>query len=590
MAGTNMEPETRGMNFGHGRTCIKRKGRPWFWIVGLCLLAGTCQYPSRDDQRREDGMLSRLAGDYYEARVHFYPVEATKKGHHEFDSELGSYSRGDFERRLAWLHNFRQRLLGVDVTNVSPSAYVDWLLLTSAVKGEIYELAEIGNWKRSPLYYSRAIRDGLLSLLSSESPSSTKTPALVSRLNQIPSFLELARVNIETSDRLLIEEGILELNRCRGIVERLPAALEGGAPPRELAELGQRSRDAARALREFVAHLEAEVLPGATAAHILGSEALGRLLRYQEMEDTSLERIRLDAERAVAAAQVEMMDIAARLETSPSLVNVFAVMAKDRLSETELLPRTQEFYKEVETFVGEHHLTSRPSEDAIRIIENPLRFGDGESVVLESAGPLENDPKPSFLVLTLPQPTRQPPQIETYLRDLSARSLKLALIREVYPGKALYDSSLARSKSTIRKLLTSEVHREGWGHYVEQLLIEQGYAWEDPLLRLYQLHLALIEQCRLIVAIDFHTGVIGLADAVQIFHEETYLDVERARQEVRAVAVDPNKWNAGLGKLRILQLRERYLQDGAESMDLGWFHDVLLDHAGLPLALVSFDR
>ena len=160
--------------------CKQRRGkrRPWFWIVGLSLLAATCQDRSREDWRREDGMLSRLAEDYYAARVRFYPVEATKKGHHEFDSELGSYSREDFERRLAWLHNFRQRLLGVDATNVSPSAYVDWLLLTSAVKGEIYDLAEVRSWKRSPLFYSGAIRDGLLSLLSSESLSSTETRAL----------------------------------------------------------------------------------------------------------------------------------------------------------------------------------------------------------------------------------------------------------------------------------------------------------------------------------------------------------------------------------------------------------------------------
>lgn len=578
------------MNLGLGCTQPQRKRRPWFWIVGLSLLAATCQYRSREDGGREDGMLSRLAGDYYSARVRFYPVEATKKGHHEFDSELGSYSREDLESRLAWLHNFRQRLLGVDATNVSPSAYVDWLLLTSAVKGEIYDLAEVRSWHRSPLNYSGAIRDGLLSLLSGESLSRTETRALSSRLNQIPSFLEMARQNIETSDRLSIEEGILELDRCRGIVEGLPAELEDGTPPRELAEIGQRSREAVRALRDFVAHLEVEVLPGATATHVLGAEALGRLLRYQEMEDASLEEIRLGAERTVIASQVEMKDIAARMEASPSLTNVFAMMAKDHLSEAELLPRTQEFYEGVEAFAGEHHLTSHVSDDSIQIIERPFRFGDRKLIVLESVTPLENDPGPPFFMLTVPRPGSPPSQTETHMRDFSTRALKLALIREVYPGKALYDSSLATSKSKIRKLLASRAHREGWGHYAEQLLIEQGYEWEDPLLRLYQLHLALIEQCRLIVAIDFHTGVIGLADAVRVFHEEAYLDVARSRQEARAVAVNPNEWNAGLGKLQILKLRELYLQNDAESKELGWFHDALLDHAGLPLALVPFDR
>jgi len=190
----------------------------------------------------------------------------------------------------------------------------------------------------------------------------------------------------------------------------------------------------------------------------------------------------------------------------------------------------------------------------------------------------------------LPLPSWPPQQIETHLRNLPTRSLRLAVIREVYPGKHLHDSFLAKSKSRIRKLLASRSHREGWGNYVEKLLIDQGYAWEDPLLRLSQLHRSLVEQCRLVVAIDLHSGNMSLPNATQFFIKEAYLAEGRSRQEARAVAVNPNRWDAALGKLQILKLRERYLENTGEPGDLSRFHDTLLAHAGLPVTLVPIER
>jgi uncharacterized protein (DUF885 family) len=440
------------------------------------------------------------------------------------------------------------------------------------------------------LFYGDTIRDGLRALLVNESLSTSQTQALISRLGQIPSFLDDARENVEAPPRLLVEEGVDALKRCQGIVEGLPASLEGSLSPQALAAIGQSGRVAARALRESVTYLETKVLPNASGSFGLGSERLPRLLRYGEMEDTSLEDIRQNAMRAIRETQEKMGDIARRMETSPSLANVLAMATNDHLPETELLPQVTGFLDEVMAFVSEHRLVSRVDESPISIIATPDHLRGGDLVAVGSSGPLDPNPNPSFLMLTLPLPSWTPQRVENHLRALPTRSLRLDVIREVYPGMHLHDSLLADSKSRIHKLLASKAHREGWGLYVEQLLIDQGYAWEDALLRLLQLHRGLVAQGRLVVAIDLHSGTMNLSDATRFFREEAYLSAGESRQEARSTAVDPERWSAALGQLQILELHERYVEHTGEAGTLSGFHDKLLAQAGLPLTLVNIER
>ena len=131
-------------------------------IVILCLLALAtgCRNRAQEEAFREDNLFNRLANEYFSERARFYPVEATLKGYHEYDGELGNFTQVAIEDRLAWVRDFRQRLLGVDITRISRAAYLDLLLLTNAVKAEIHALGVRREWKLSPLYYTDKIHNG----------------------------------------------------------------------------------------------------------------------------------------------------------------------------------------------------------------------------------------------------------------------------------------------------------------------------------------------------------------------------------------------------------------------------------------------
>lgn len=62
--------------------------------------------------------------------------------------------------------------------------------------------------------------------------------------------------------------------------------------------------------------------------------------------------------------------------------------------------------------------------------------------------------------------------------------------------------------SDIRKVLGAATNSEGWAHYCEQMVIDEGFHADDPRYRLAQLQDALLRDARFIQ--DFHDAFIKL--------------------------------------------------------------------------------
>jgi uncharacterized protein (DUF885 family) len=555
------------------------------WILLAFILVAGCRNEGREENRLEDDLFNRLAGEHFLAWTRFYPVEATSKGHHDHDGELGDYTPVSIRERLSWLQNFRQRLLGVDATTVSRPVFVDLLVLTNAVKAEIEELGGIEAWKHSPLFYSGIIHSGILCLWQSEIPSETELQSLVSRIAKIPAVLEAARSNIDEPPRLHVEEAVSELTRSRVLIESLLASLGNGPHRRNLAELGARSRDAIRSLASFTSYLQSRALPKATSEFALGEEKLGRILRYQELVDQPFESLQENLRLDISATEGQILELVSRLEGSPSPEVAFARVASEYPETSEVLPFVERIAEEIQSFAVERRLLTPLMDEPVQLLDMPVHLRTAGQMSLVAPGPLEPRTVPSIFFLSLPGTDWSRAQTEARLRLLNHRTLRLAVIREIYPGKSLLDSIRSSELSRIRKLHTSRAHRDGWGLYVEQMLLESGYEWDDPYLRLAHLQNSLLELSRAAAAIELHTGVMTLSEAVQLFRR-AHLDPARARREARAVAVDPTRWSAALGRLFIMELRNRYLEEDP-NRTLQMFHDGLLATYGLPLPLVE---
>jgi uncharacterized protein (DUF885 family) len=140
--------------------------------------------------------------------------------------------------------------------------------------------------------------------------------------------------------------------------------------------------------------------------------------------------------------------------------------------------------------------------------------------------------------------------------------------------------------SLIRRLLPSPSFAEGWAHYDEQMMVDEGWGDGDPKVRLAQLLLALQRECRYLVGLREHTQNMSVEAATTFFETNAFMGEEPARREALRGTNDPLYGYYTLGKLELLKLRDDFRKAAGSHYSLQNFHDAFLAHGDPPIAIV----
>jgi uncharacterized protein (DUF885 family) len=155
----------------------------------------------------------------------------------------------------------------------------------------------------------------------------------------------------------------------------------------------------------------------------------------------------------------------------------------------------------------------------------------------------------------------------------------------VWPGHFLQFLHSNRSSWRFGQLFVGYAFAEGWAHYGEELMIEQGLAKDAPELHIGQLLNALLRNVRYMCAIGLHTKGMTVAQCEQMFKDKAYQDAGNARQQASRGTYDPAYLNYTMGKLMIRQLRADW-QAANPNRSIKQFHDQFLSYGGPPIPLV----
>jgi uncharacterized protein (DUF885 family) len=140
--------------------------------------------------------------------------------------------------------------------------------------------------------------------------------------------------------------------------------------------------------------------------------------------------------------------------------------------------------------------------------------------------------------------------------------------------------------SLVRKTGHSYTATEGWAHYSEQMMYEQGVGGGGQSLHLAQLSDALLRDCRLIAAVEMHTHGMTLADAAKMMAKECFQPKDVAYKEARRGTADAEYFSYTLGKLMIQKLREDVQAKEGRQFTLAKFHDRFLSSGLVPIKII----
>ncbi len=532
---------------------------------------------------------------YFAAR----PLVATSLGMHEYDGRITDYSRLALDAELARLKRFEDRLNLFDLDKLSPRQSIDLRILQSAVRGEIFERQDMGIYERNPMSYAQAA-DLNIYLKRNFAPIEDRVRSIIAIESQVPNIMIAAKTNL---DPVLPKPYVeLAIQIARGSADFLRKNLiEGVGELREdklRGDFQEANRKAAGALNEYANWLERERLPKANANFALGTEKFQHALAQTELVDIAPDKLLEIGLTELKKEQAAFADAAKVIDPDRSPVEVFKQIQSEHPAAESLLANIGRDLEDIRKFVIARKLVSIPSEVRAKVKETPQFERATSFASMDTPGPFEKRGNEAYYYVTPPETNWPEAQKEQWLTSFNNFTSDVVSIHEVYPGHYVQFLHLNASPTTkVEKIFGDYGFVEGWAHYCEKMMIDEGFggaggnATPEELkraakFRMAQADEAMLRLCRLCGSIKLHTQGASVAEVTKFFQDNCYYEEKPAYAEAMRGTFDPGYLNYTLGKLQILKLRDDYKAQEGDNFSLLKFHNELLNHGMPPIRLL----
>jgi hypothetical protein len=468
-----------------------------------------------------------------------------------------------------------------------PAERADHSALMANAQARLHELEVIRTWERDPQLYADTIATSLAAqAIFTYAPAAERARRLLSKLRQVTGVLDAARTNVREPAGIFIKTAAETLRGVVSFLNRdLPRALREVDDLSLLADLDDASTVAKTAIERYVRDLEEEQAPRAKATFRIGKDKIEQKLKLEDgvtQDNDAL--LRID-ERELSATRERFAVVAGKVGKGPA-DQVWAKVKATHVEPGGLVTRVREQCAALYTFLRDTGLVTVPDADALVIAPTPP-FYRWTFASLWAPGPLEARPQRSYYYITDVDQSWPQERQQEHLRDMNDAVLWSISMHEALPGHFLHYEHLRKVTAPWRKatVLAPISVLEGWAHYAEHLVIEQGFAQKDPVIELGQLAESLVRLCRLVVGLRLHAEDLSVEQGVRWFREEAYMEEASARREAERGTFDPTYLVYTAGKLMLLKLRQDWKQQQGKAYSLRAFHDTLLGNGTAPLWL-----
>jgi uncharacterized protein (DUF885 family) len=540
-----------------------------------------------------DRLVDQYFDDYY---FPFHPTAGTSAGFHRYDTELEDYSRAGVEAEVKALKQVRGKTAGFNASGPGGEQQADRELLLHEIDGRLLELEQIRGWEKKPDGYASGVTYSVFLIMSRKyAPPEERLRSVIARERQMPRVFEAARANLKDPPQIYTQ---VALQQLPGIIhffqQDVPAAFKEVKDHKLLEEFKQSNQAAIDALGAYQKWLHDDLLPRSHGDFRIGAENYRKKLLYDEMVDTPLEELLKLGYADLRHNQQWFKETAARIDPGKTPQEMLAEFQKNYPPPDKLLQTVRDMFGELRGFIERDHIVTIPSPVLPIVEETPPFMRALTFASMDTPGPYEHTAKEAFFNVTLPEKDWTPEHVREFMAQFNYDTLTSVATHEAYPGHYVQFLWVQNAPSKVRKLVGSGSNAEGWAHYCEQMMLDEGYGKtasgrsdEKYLkLRLGQLQDALLRDARYIAGIEMHTGKMSFEQAVDFFVKEGYQSRAVAETETKRGTSDPTYLVYTLGKLEILKLRDDYKQKMGAKFNLQEFHDQFLKQGFPPVKII----
>jgi len=527
----------------------------------------------------------KLVTDYLLDLHSRHPSVAAASGIHAWDGQLEDYSGAALAAETDAIKKFQNRLEKIQPLSLSSSDIFDYQIIQSNMSARLLELEQIKAFQRNPKVYNDVISQGLLQIAMFDyAPADSRIRHAISKEKQIPRLLESARSNLNNPPAIFLKLAIESFRGTLSFIQNdLPKAFAPVKDAKLQAEFKKSTKTAAAAIAKHIKHLE-ETKPDPQATFAIGKQSFEAKLKHEEGINIPTETLLRIAERELAKAQEEFRKTAAEIDSRRKALDVWGDVQRDHPRAGALVEEAQKQVDELVKFIREKEIVTLPEGPGPIVAPTP-EFMRWSIASMWTPGPFENRMLPARYLITDVDPKWSEKQKSEYLSSINYPQLWATSIHEAYPGHFVQGVYLKQVASNVRKTwaIAPASFVEGWAHYTEQMMMEEGFGAGDPKMKLGQLAEALLRLCRFVAGIRLHTEAMTIDQATRFFMDNGYMGETPARMEAERGTFDPIYLVYTVGKLAILKLREDYKRYRKDDFSLQDFHDRLLSNGFAPI-------
>ena len=563
-------------------------------LISLALIFSGCsQFGAGTKAGNSDSSFQQISESFISGYLDWRPQEGVNLGLHMYDGKLTDLSKRSIDGELARLKEYDQKLSNIDTGSLSEKMLYDYRILRNAISSEIFDIEDIGAYTKNPMNYAGII-DVNVYVKRNFAPIEDRVRAIIAIENQAPQQLDNAKANLEDSLAKPYVETAIQI--AKGSVAFLGAdlvtALKDVKNDSLMANFQASNKKAMDALNGFVTWLEKEKLPKVHNRYAIGNENYRKMLLYNEGITLSPERI-LEIGMEELKKEQESFNTAARIiNPNKKPVDVYNELENEHPTAVNLLPDAGKTLDSIRQYVVDRKIVSMPSEVRVQVKETPQYARETSTASMDTPGPFEAKATEAYYYITPVEPRWTPTQQEDWLRQFNYYTTNVVTIHEAYPGHYTQFLHLNASSATrIEKIFSSYAFVEGWAHYCEKMMLDDGYGNNGDTIRAAKFRLAqsgdaLLRLCRLCVSVKTHCQGMSLDDATKFLMTNWYQGDKPSRQEALRGTFDPGYLYYTIGKLEIIKLRADYQKQEGADFSLLKFHNLLLDNGMPPIRLL----
>lgn len=574
-------------------------------LLGLVMLTPTApaQRLSADGATQTFGFVS----DQYFSDVlfHFAPTYGTQAGLHQYDTQLEDYSAAGIQRQITALHLYEKKIEEIPADALDASVAADREILLNSIRSQLLSLEVIRNWEKNPDNYSSGITSSIFVLMERPfAPPNTRLRAVVEREKQIPQVFVEARKNLKNPPHIFTEIALEQIDGLVSFFEKdVPAAFVEADDAKAKVDFARTNAAVIQSLKDYKAWMQSDLLPRSNGDYRLGAETFTKKLSYDEMVDVPLDRLLQVALDDLHRNQAEFARVAKEVDPSKTPQQVLAELATIHPAPDKLLDSFHSTFDSLISFIREHNIITIPSDVQPTLEETPPFMRATTFASMDPPGPFETHSTKAYFNVTLPEKDWAAAHVAEHMASFNVGTIISTSVHEAYPGHYVQFLWQNQFPSKVRKLVGANSNIEGWAHYTEQMMLEEGYAApsanatpeqvrESKLIHLGQLQDALLRDARFVNSIKLHTGLgepsgrWTIDQAVDFFVNEGYQSRSVGLVETKRGTADATYLYYTLGKLEILKLREDLKKKQGSAFNLQTFHDNFMRQGFAPVKVI----